>query len=95
VFILLQLQLWTIFPHHLIIVLIKWAECGNWKSGVQAKYGVQVAGLEWADEGVGTWCLKSKDGENLGKFNAVVVADKGAAKLLFGQTPLGENFLPC
>lgn len=56
--------------------------------GVQAKYGVQVVGLEWVDEGVGTWCLKSKDGENLGKFNAVVVADKGAAKLLFGQTPL-------
>ncbi|KAG0576319.1 hypothetical protein KC19_5G071400 [Ceratodon purpureus] len=54
--------------------------------GLQAKYGVQVAGLEWADEGLGSWCLKSKDGENLGRFNAVVVADKGAAKLLFGQT---------
>jgi len=53
------------------------------KSGVQAKYGVQVGGLEWADEGI--WCLKTKDGENLGKFNAVVVADKGAAKLLLGK----------
>lgn len=48
--------------------------------GVQAKYGVQVRGLEWTEESM--WGLKSKDGETLGKFNAVVVADKGAAKLL-------------
>lgn len=59
---------------------------------MQAKYGVQVGGLEWVDEGVGMWCLKSKDGESLGKFNAVVVADKGAAKLLL-SAPLGEKNL--
>jgi len=52
---------------------------------VQAKYGVQVGGLEWTEESM--WGLKSKDGENLGKFNAVVVADKGAAKLLLGEKP--------
>lgn len=58
---------------------IEWA---NDSSGVQSKFGVQVAGLEWIDEG---WCLKSRDGESLGRFNAVVVADKGAAKLLLGE----------
>lgn len=49
--------------------------------GVQAKYGAQVVGLDWV-EGLDTWSLKFKDGENLGNFTAVVVADKGAAKLL-------------
>lgn len=51
---------------------------------MQAKYGAQVVGLDWV-EGLDTWSLKFKDGENLGNFTAVVVADKGAAKLLLGK----------
>ena len=64
---------------------------------MSAKYGVQVVGLEWTDsDGSGKWQLKDKNGESLGMFNAVVVADKGLASSRFSaQTglppPLGTN----
>jgi renalase len=55
--------------------------------GVQANYGVTVTGLEWRKDGL--WNVKAKDGESLGVFDAVIIADKGLASARFlAQTGL-------
>ncbi len=54
---------------------------------MQANYGVTVTGLEWRKDGL--WNVKAKDGESLGVFDAVIIADKGLASARFlAQTGL-------
>eukprot|EP01018_Ginkgo_biloba_P030982 Gb_19995 [translate_table: standard] len=66
--------------------------------GIEAKFGVTVAKLEWMEEDSG-WNLRGLDGESIGHFDAVVASDKNLASPRFtAQTglppPLGSVEVP-
>ncbi|GLJ52462.1 hypothetical protein SUGI_1115890 [Cryptomeria japonica] len=50
--------------------------------GVEAKFGVTVAKLQWREED-GYWDLKGLQGEEIGQFEAVVASDKNLASPRF------------
>ncbi|KAL3700454.1 hypothetical protein R1sor_018476 [Riccia sorocarpa] len=55
--------------------------------GIRSEFGTTVASVKWKEEGAGgIWHLRSKTGEDLGAFRAVVVADKGLASDRFTAT---------
>lgn len=66
--------------------------------GVEAKFGVTVAKVEWSREG-GIWDLRGLQGESIGHYDAVVASDKNLASSRFtAQTglppPLDSAELP-
>ncbi|CAM6093243.1 unnamed protein product [Calypogeia fissa] len=55
--------------------------------GIKAEYNTMVVEMKWKEEGL--WVLTSKNGESLGTYGAVVVADKALASSRFrAQTGL-------
>lgn len=58
------------------------------RPGVEAKFGVTVAKVEWSREG-GIWDLRGLQGESIGHYDAVVASDKNLASSRFtAQTGL-------